>query len=205
MPRIESGLLLLAAVAVLGLSANKLCFSRFDLAWLIMVVIVGVVVLGVVRRRITPRLATWLFVLVAVWEAGWFVQDVIRYGTCLHCPTGSWRTGAGNYWGSWTVCKRSDGMPLGPAMGTTFSEGGTATDHFQEYRRIGNKLVGLEVGCGVPRQIEVCMPDGDGHSCHPAYFDPPLQWTSCSNLSGVVGQGFERGCQPGAAPPELCP
>jgi hypothetical protein len=51
-------LLLLVAVAVLGLSANKLCFSCFDLAWLIMVVIVGVVVLGVVRRRVPPRLAT---------------------------------------------------------------------------------------------------------------------------------------------------
>jgi hypothetical protein len=27
-------LLLLAVVAVLGMSVNKLCFSRFDLAWL---------------------------------------------------------------------------------------------------------------------------------------------------------------------------
>jgi hypothetical protein len=29
------------------------------------------------------------------------------------------------------VCKQSDGMPLWPAMGTIFTEGGTATDHFQ--------------------------------------------------------------------------
>ena len=197
--------MLLAAAAVLCFSANKVCFSRFDLIWLIMVVIVAGTVLGVVRRRVPARLASWIFVLVALWGGGWFVHGLIRYGTCLHCPTGSWRTGVGNLWGSWTVCKRSDGTRLGPAMGTTYSEGGSATDYFQEYRRIGNKLVGLQVGCGVPPQIEVCTPDGEGERCHPAYFDPPLRWTSCSNLSGVVGQGFKRGCQPETAPPELCP
>jgi hypothetical protein len=194
-----------AAAAILAYLINSECFSGPGVGWFLVPVVFGAVAYASIRYRRLAWLANVCFILAIIWNVGWTTYQVHVFGTCVLCPRGSTRTRSGDYWGDWISCRRADGMPLGPAMGTTVTEGGTSTTYYEEYRLVGKSLVGLRLGCCYPFPcIEVCFPDSTGQRCKSAEFEPPLEWKGCSNLSARVSDAFARKCRTRTSSHEPC-
>jgi hypothetical protein len=186
-----------AALAALFYTARTLCFSRVGLAWALgaATLLLLVKLTRRAKRKFVPRVSTGAFLCVALFSAGSLVHDFLLYGRCVICPSGSSKVTSGNYWGDFTVCKRDDDTRWGPAFGASYTEAGSSTDYYEEYRAINGRTVGVRVGCCYPFPcVEVCDPSERSVTCRELRLEPPLEWKGCRNLSAVVDQVFTHGC-----------